>query len=99
MQNFENQTTKKYSKSYKKTVKTSISHHGIEIIESETYIEIPESTNIKSSSNNFKNYFSFNVFIKFLSTSESLISLFQLFKEPILSIINKLLMFILFSIN
>ena len=95
MQNFENQLRK----SYEKTVKTSISHHGIETTESETYTETLESTNIKSSSNNFKNYFSFNGIIKFLLTSEGLISLFDYFKEPIISTLKQTLISILWMLN
>ena len=101
MQNFENQTKKKYSKSYKKTVKTSISHHGIELIESEIYTEIPESTNIKSSINNLKSYFnlSFNKLIKIVLTSEGIISFFEYFKEPIISTLIKILVFLLFMLS
>ena len=96
MQNFENEQRKS---TVKVTRKTFASHNGIITLESETYIETIESTNIKSSSNNFKIYFSFNRIIKFLLTSEGLISLFDYFKEPIISTLIKVLVFLLFMLS
>ncbi|MDM1043196.1 hypothetical protein [Empedobacter brevis] len=94
MQNFENEQRKS---TVKVTRKTFASHNGIITLESETYIETIESTNIKSSSNNFKTLF--NRLIKFLLTSEGLISLFDYFKEPIISTLIKVLVFLLFMLS
>ena len=81
MKNFEKHSTKSYSK----TVKTTISYQGIEITESETYDEIeiinPQS---KSSKTNLKSVPTFfNKMLKFILTSEGLISFFSYFKEPL----------------
>ncbi|GEM53590.1 hypothetical protein EB1_33800 [Empedobacter brevis NBRC 14943 = ATCC 43319] len=65
--------------------------HGNVIKESSTNFEFSYENNNTNSSN-------FSM-IKTLTTFESLISLFQLFKELIVLIFSKLLMFILFSIN
>ena len=74
MKNFEKHSTKSYSK----TVKTTISYQGIEITESETYDEIEIINPQLKSVPTF-----FNKMLKFILTSEGLISFFSYFKEPI----------------